>query len=131
MQVSREVATTDINRWLEAKRVRQSKKTLLADNIEVLVEEVMEGFITIDDDCNLTQRLRFPIGLNENIKELKFKSRLKVLEINEFLKNVKPGDNDGRVLAYILAATEQPLGIIQSLDTEDLGVSQSIAVFFL
>ena len=91
----------------------------------------MEGFISIDDDCNLTQKLRFPIGLHENIKELNFKSRLKVLEINEFLKNVKQGDNDGRVLAYILAATEQPLGIIQSLDTEDLGVSQSIAVFFL
>lgn len=131
MQVSREVAEKDVQRWLEAKRVRQSKKTLLADNIEVLVEEVMEGFISIDDDCNLTQKLRFPIGLHENIKELNFKSRLKVLEINEFLKNVKQGDNDGRVLAYILAATEQPLGIIQSLDTEDLGVSQSIAVFFL
>ena len=67
MQVSREVAEKDVQRWLEAKRVRQSKKTLLADNIEVLVEEVMEGFISIDDDCNLTQKLRFPIGLHENI----------------------------------------------------------------
>ena len=44
---------------------------------------------------------------------------------------VAQGDNDGRVLAYILAATKQPLGFIQALDTEDLGVSQSIAVFFL
>lgn len=131
MQVSREVAEKDVQRWLEAKRVRQTKRESLKDYIESLILEVMEGFISIDDDCNLTQKLRFPIGLHENIKELNFKSRLKVLEINEFLKNVKQGDNDGRVLAYILAATEQPLGIIQSLDTEDLGVSQSIAVFFL
>jgi hypothetical protein len=131
MQVSREVAEADVQRWLEAKRIRQSKKTLLADNVEALVESVMEGFITIDESCNLTQILRFPVGLNENVKQLSFKTRLQVLEVSPFLKKVEQGDGDGRVLAYILAATEQPLGIIQSLDTEDLGVAQSVAVFFL
>jgi hypothetical protein len=131
MQVSREVAEADVQRWLEAKRVRQSKKILLEGNVEVLIESVMEGFITIDENCNLTQVLRFPVGLHENIKQLNFKTRLQVLEVSPFLKKVEQGDGDGRVLAYILAATEQPLGIIQSLDTEDLGVSQSIAVFFL
>jgi hypothetical protein len=131
MQVSREIAEADVQRWLDAKRIRQSKKTLLADNVEALIESVMEGFITIDENCNLTQILRFPVGLNENVKQLNFKTRLQVLEVSPFLKKVEQGDGDGRVLAYILAATEQPLGIIQSLDTEDLGVAQSVAVFFL
>jgi hypothetical protein len=131
MQVSREVAEADVQRWLEAKRIRQTKRESLKEYIESLVLEVMDGFITIDENCNLTQKLRFPIGLNESVKELNFETRLKVLDVNPFLQKVAQGDNDGRVLAYILAATKQPLGFIQALDTEDLGVSQSIAVFFL
>ncbi len=131
MQVSREVAEADVQRWLEAKRIRQTKRESLKEYIESLVLEVMDGFITIDENCNLTQKLRFPIGLHENVKELNFETRLKVLDVNPFLQKVAQGDNDGRVLAYILAATKQPLGFIQALDTEDLGVSQSIAVFFL
>ena len=131
MQVSREIAEADVQRWLEAKRIRQTKRESLKEYIESLVLEVMDGFITIDENCNLTQKLRFPIGLNENVKELNFETRLKVLDVNPFLQKVAQGDNDGRVLAYILAATKQPLGFIQALDTEDLGVSQSIAVFFL
>jgi hypothetical protein len=131
MQVSREIAEADVQRWLEAKRIRQTKRESLKEYIESLVLEVMDGFITIDENCNLTQKLRFPIGLHENVKELNFETRLKVLDVNPFLQKVAQGDNDGRVLAYILAATKQPLGFIQALDTEDLGVSQSIAVFFL
>ena len=131
MQVSREIAEADVQRWLEAKRIRQTKRESLKEYIESLVLEIMDGFITIDENCNLTQKLRFPIGLHENVKELNFETRLKVLDVNPFLQKVAQGDNDGRVLAYILAATKQPLGFIQALDTEDLGVSQSIAVFFL
>ena len=51
--------------------------------------------------------------------------------INAKMKGVKSGDSDGRIVGYIAALTDQPSGIITSLDTEDNSLAQQIVAFFL
>ncbi len=51
--------------------------------------------------------------------------------IHSHLQGVKPSDADGRVGAYIAALTSTPKAVINCLDTEDYGIAQSIAIFFL
>ena len=74
--------------------------------------------------------LSWPIGDGGKINKLVFKPRLTVGEIHNNLKGIKSNDTDARIYAYIAALTDQPIGVIRSLDTEDYRVASSIVVFF-
>lgn len=131
--VSKEVAINDINEWLDAKKISSKKRVLQVEQIESLVSEVEDGNLSFDPETkSLTYKLKFPLeGENLNLSELKFKYRITSNDLAPYLKGVKPSDADGRLAAYICALTGQNSGYIRKLDTEDLSIAQSIAVFFL
>lgn len=131
MQVSKEIAIADVARWLDHKRVRQTKREEYKQHIESLVLAVQDGLLTVEENCTITQHLLWPIGENENIKELSFKPRLSQEQLNPYISKLSSGSADERLRAYICALTGQAVGIIGKLDTEDNTISQSIAVFFL
>jgi hypothetical protein len=126
--VSIELASQEVEKWLDCKRISPRKREKFADSIENLIEGFQDGILTLNEESNeITHHLIFPDG---ETKELVFKSQLNVGEIHNYLKQVKPGDGDGRVKAYISALTGKPSAIINRLDSEDYNVSAQVAVFF-
>jgi hypothetical protein len=132
IEINVDVATNDINAWLDAKRVRSTKRTEMKSSVDGLVKAVQDGLIVFDSETGfLTQTLLWPIGENEGVKTFNYKLRLNSFELDPFLKNVSSGDGDGRLRAYVAALTSQLPSVVSKLDTEDLSIAQSIAVFFL
>jgi hypothetical protein len=130
MVVSKEIAIQDVNRWLDYKRVRASKREDYKQHIDSLVAAIQDGLLTVEEDHTITQHLLFEIG-EGGTKELKFKPRLTQEQLNPYISKLASGSADERLRAYICALTGQAVGIISKLDTEDNTISQSIAVFFL
>ena len=130
--VSKQIATEEITKWLDSKGVRAKKRKENEDSIDELIEAVEEGYLVVDHDSNeLVLQLATPLGSDGQIKEFRFKPRLTVGEVHPFLKKLKAGDVDGRLLAYAQALTSQPAAVINSMDTGDQGLITTIALFFL
>lgn len=126
------VATLEVDKWLDNKRVRAKKREEQRDSIDTLIDAIAEGELVLDDDFNLIHNLRFPVG-NEGheIKQLTYVSRIKVSDIRKSLKGVKGGDSHGHMLAYVSALTAKPVAILSQLDTEDYPIAQAIMIFFV
>ena len=129
-KVSPQVAMQEVERWLDLKRIKASKRESNADTIEGLAESFEDGTLTLDDKGSITMNLTFGIGENESIKQLKFKPRISVGEIHQSLKGIKGTDADARIIAYMAALTGQMPAVIRKLDTTDHGIASGIVVFF-
>ncbi|HXP49324.1 MAG TPA: hypothetical protein VN922_05185, partial [Bacteroidia bacterium] len=98
--------------------------------IDILVDAMVEGWLTLGDDSVFTQKLKFPLTGELKMDSLTYKNRLTLSETQTYLQNVKTGDGDGRLLAYVCSLTSKGKAVLKNLDTEDYSVAQSIAVFF-
>jgi hypothetical protein len=134
-KISREIASQEINSWLDYKKVNDKKREAFADSIETLIDSICDGSLSLTPEKVLVQELRFPIGEDGKetmaIKSLSFKPRLKIQTIHMHLQGVKNGDADGRVLAYVAALSSTPKDALRGMDTEDFSIGQAIAIFFL
>src|SRR5688572_22991268 len=132
-KVSKEVATDEINKWLDSKKVFAGKREAYKDHIDIMIEAISEGCLTILEDGSIKQTLLFELNGGEGmaVKELQYKPRLNRKMVIPHLTNVKAGDGDGRVLATMAALTGQPKNILSSLDNEDSRIADSIVVFFV
>lgn len=130
-KVSADVAKKDIDKWLDYKRVKETKRESYKEQIESLVDSVADGDLVLSEEHELVQTLRFPLDGELALTELKYKPRLKVSTIHTHLNGVKSTDADGRICAYVAALTSKPKAVIKGLDTEDYSIAQSVAVFFL
>ncbi len=129
--VNLEQATEEVNSWLDHKKIGQKKRESQKDQIDSLIDAICEGVLTLDAEKNFVQTLKFPTEGEMPLKELKYAPRVKTGTFHLHLQGVKASDTDARICAYIAAITSKPKALIQKLDTEDYGVAQSIAIFFL
>ena len=126
-KVDLKAAKSEFDGWLSFKRIKESKRKQNDSFEEIIVDAIVNGDLSIDSNKVMTLK----IVDHESLKELKFKPRIKVRELNIKLKPFKSDDADGRILAYIAAITDQNTGIISGLYTEDYTVCQAIAMYFL
>lgn len=127
-QVSRDVAEMDVNRWLDHKRIKASKREKNKEAIDGIVESVMDGTFIIDDQCVIKHKLSFGLGNEESIVELNYSPRLTVGRIGEYTRLAKT--NDERVRGYIAALSGVANGIISTMDAEDYSVAGNVVIFF-
>lgn len=131
-KVTPEIATKEVNAWLEAKKIMKNTRDSNEDSTQLLIDAMVEGIIAIDEKTMvITHNLNFPIGDGEEIKKLEYRHRLNDRLLEPYLKGVKPTDSDGRLTAYICALTQNSRGIIKNMDSVDKKISLAIAVFFL
>lgn len=133
VKVPLDIATAEVNNWLDAKRITEKKRQEYADFIENLIEGVMEGFLVVNSDNTLTQKLAFPI-LDENQSEvlnsLNYKFRISEADKIKYRKSVQKDDNG--FMLTLLALTDAPRGHITLLDSSvDKPLADAIALFFL
>lgn len=131
IKLPKDVAEQEVIKWLDYKKVTESRREEKAEQIKALTNAISDGQVILNEDYTLQQVLLSEVGLEVKIKELKYKARLSGAQIQAHLQGVKPNDIDGRLYGYIAALTSQPKEIIRNLDTEDLYVAQTIAFFFL
>jgi hypothetical protein len=129
--ISKEVATQEIEAWLDAKRVRQSEREEKQARIDFLTEVIQEGLLVRKEDNTLVYTLLFPIGTELKTSELNFKPRLTIGVVNNYLSGLKATDGDNRMIAYARAVTSAPAETIKALDMEDYAVVSAIVGFFL
>lgn len=126
------LAMKEVEKWLDFKKVSLKKREEYENNIESLAEAISMGDVVLEADTHvLIQKLKFPLGKDGTVKELKFQPRLDVDTLHINLEGLKATNGDGRLLAHVCALTGQTKGVCKKLDTEDYGLSKGIASFFL
>lgn len=130
-KITKEIAVTELESWLDYKKISPAKRETQKDQINGLADAMVDGILSLNEDKSLSLVLRFPIGEKTPVAKIDFKPRLKMKTITDHLQGVKATDFDGRVVAYISALTNQTKTIIGDMDTEDFGLAQSIALFFI
>lgn len=134
-KVSRETAKKEVESYLDYKKVKARKRENLAPQIELFEDAIMDGSLVLDPDKFVfTHTLAFPLTNAKGditVRQLNYKPRLDVKEINSKMKGIKANDADGRVVGYISALTGQPSEILTRLDSEDNSLAQGFATFFL
>lgn len=127
-----ETASKEVTGWLDYKKVKASTRESYKAQIDMLIESVQDGTITIDPTTfAITHNLAVPVA-GIDLTTLEYKPRLTVGEKQRMSEKVKAVDIDGQIVATIAALTGKGMEThIKKLDTEDYKISQSIAVFFI
>jgi hypothetical protein len=134
--ISKEVATEEVTKWLDLKRIRDNKREASKPYIDEMVYAIMDGSLVLKENNGFTQKLLFPVKIkgengDEMIKEINFMPRMAIGELNIQLKKVDAEDNDARLLMHIVALTLENTGVIKKLETSDYKTAQAITMFFL
>lgn len=127
--VSLDVAISEVQKWLDHKRIRPAKRESLKIHIENLQNAIAEGDLVLNEDYTLTQKLLFPVG-ETSIDKLDYSPRITFSQVEPYLKTSGDG-GDGRLNATICALTKKPLGIIKAMDNEDRSLATDICIFFI
>ncbi len=130
-KITKEIALGEVSAWLDYKKIGDQKRETQKDQINSLVDAVVDGSLSFKDDKSIVLELKFPIGKDLFLKQMVFKPRLNMRTITAQLQGVKATDFDGRLLAYVAALSDQTKTILGDLDTEDFGLCQSVALFFI
>jgi len=130
-KINRDAAISDFERWLDYKRVSEIKREQSQEQENVIVDGIVSGVVTIDDDCNIHQGLVFPVEGEAGFDELVYRPRINRKMLQSKLRGVKSDDADGRISAYAAALTNKAVLQITKLDTEDLRIADAIVMYFL
>lgn len=131
-KISEDQATRDFEKWLEFRRINDRKREANEANEKTLIGAIMDGNLIVNEDGTLTQKLIFPTADGAGIKELNYSGRLNAGQRQAATKGVDAKDIEGRLIGYIAALTDQPLGVIKKIESgDDYDIATSIAVYFL
>jgi hypothetical protein len=90
---------------------------------KILVKQVMYGYITVSETGEITQKLHFPLKMNESeeVSEIKYTNRISAQLINSTIAQgqFKAGDGDGRLIANIAARSGRSILTVKRLDDFD------------
>lgn len=129
--LSADVASQEIEKWLDQKRISPAKRILYVHCVHRMVSAMCEGRLVLREDMVLEQTLLFPVGDKQEVKKFEFKPRVTVGELADALRGVEINDSIGRACAAVAAVTGQLKGIVAKMDPEDYSLSDSIIVFFI
>ena len=133
--VTQEVATKEVNSWLDYKHISDADREDFKSHITGLIDSVKDGTLTINQETfEITQKIKFPFDIGANVlSELKFKARATTGEITAKIEGMKvaASNGDGRLKAILCVLTGQSWGAIGKMDTVDTKVSNNVVVFFL
>ena len=128
-----DLAKKEVMDWLEFKKVRKSTINDSEEAIQKLADAVAEGLLSLDPETfEWKQKLMNPIKTEDSTtEELVYKPRLLAWEVQKAMKGVKTSDVFGIMFGIVAQLTGEFPQMIQKLDTEDYGICQNIALFFV
>ena len=133
--VDPEVALQDVTDWLDKRKIFPGQREKGQDQIDILVEAVSQGILVINpEDNSIEHKLIWPLENKEKVvtlASLKYSGRLNDNMMRPHTAGLKPGDSDGRLLAYIAGLTGVVRGVLVNLDSQDKRIAMAISIFFL
>lgn len=131
-KVDREVAISEVNKWLDYKQIDDATREANDDSIKKLVNAISDGYLVLNkDNFHFSYTLKFPTDGEDPVTALEFKSRINMALAHNRMQNIKPNDFLGMLFAYASALTGKPMGVIKAIDSVDNSVVQAITVFFM
>ena len=130
-KIERSVAESEVEEWLDVKKVSTSVREANKDSIDLLVDCICDGELVKKDNNEFKYTLKHPFGEEEKVTELTFKPRLNDKMLKPYLNGVKTNDGEGRLLAYIAALTGVQRAILENMDSVDKKVAMAVVIFFL
>jgi hypothetical protein len=129
-KMSLEQATEEVQNWLDYKGFEIEAEDDEMKEVIALAKKVRSGDLVINEDRTITHKLRFPIGKDEEIKEVTYQARIKAKDFEAKAKGAKTSSPLSFVHAKIAAIATLNTEIVRNMDTVDYNVAQSIAGFF-
>lgn len=130
--VSREQAEIEVDRWLyEVKRIRQriiEEDTDLQSSREKLINNMIDGIISIDEEGYIELQLMFPENIG-NQKSLRFKPRMK-MEDQRGMRKFKSNDFIGQTASTMAVLCSMNTALMLQLEMADMVRAQDIIVFY-
>lgn len=131
--VNAETALTDLERWLDGKKLSRFKREEAEKNKQIayLCTEIEDGYLTVETDGTLRQKLRFPTSGEAPITHVTYKQRINIGTVEAIMKREKAEGNLALIRCYAQAITGLNGQIINKLDDVDVSLMQTIAGFFM
>jgi hypothetical protein len=126
-QINKETATEEVNKWLETMRITPRKRDGKTEQISKLIEMVMYGEVSFNEQGNPVQKLEEPLP---NYEELVYANRIKVDGLISKGKLESSVDAFTTTCIMISSATGISVALAKKLDMKDLEVPSVILSFF-
>ncbi len=134
--INEQTALQEFTEWMDAKKVKAKTREQLQPNIEMLVDCICDGILSIDPSTNaITHKLDFPVLDKKGepyMTSLTYKARLTGEEQTQANKSLRPSDPlEMRLLATASALTGKLIAELNKMDTADMKITQAISLFFM
>lgn len=130
--MSLELATAEVDKWLDRKKLLPSRRNNARTTIENLAEAVQFGILAIKDDGTIIHTLQDPVTDTNGtpvLTELTYKARISTDEVLKAYGRLKNNTPDAQLIALIELLTGS--SFITKLEVGDLSIAKSIGVFFM
>lgn len=131
-KVDRAIAEQEVSEWLDYKKVKPASRESNKQFVDVLIDSVMYGNVTIDAETKvITQTLDFPLKNKDGVETLTtltYKSRS---DAGALQKKAEGAKGMGIYTAYGSELTGQITATLNRLDSEDFKILQAITIFFV
>lgn len=132
--LSIEVAEKELEAWVSRKKLLPSRMKAVKDMLPVLIEPLQYGYITINTDGSIDQKLIEPVCDSNGVPaltDIKYKARVTPTEQNNAYAKMKDKDIDSKALATLSLLTDLAPAMINKLENQDRQIADSIAIFFI
>ena len=129
-----DAAHKEVMALLAKKKLFPKRIEKLAGAIEAVAEAISFGFVVINEDGSITQKLVEPImnqGGGVALAELSYKARIEPSVMNAKVSAAKPAGPDEKIMTYAVAYTGQVSAMINKLDQTDRNTCDAISLFFM
>lgn len=120
-------AEEEVNTLLDKKKIFPKRREQLQIAIDTVAEAISYGYVTIDEEGAIQQKLVSPVG---ELTELKYQPRVAPDVVNKIIGGLKNDTQTNRNLAYIKLYTGELEATINKLEPTDRTTADSIAFFF-
>lgn len=138
-----EMAIGELTKFLKKYKKKEFRRGLMTDDkikedyVDV-IEALEDGYLVIDEKLNLKYTLREPLmpedknaDVSLGIKEITFRSRVKPSAKADLMDGLDVQKQAGKFsMRYISYIIQQPIGILDKLDSDDYDVLSQICSVF-
>lgn len=131
--ISIELAEQELDAWVSRKKLLPSRMKAVKEILPVLVEPLQYGFLTIQADGSIDQKLIEPVCDSNGVpvlSSLKYKARVTPTEQNNAFAATKDKTVEGRTMAMLSLLTGEMPAMINKLENQDRQIADTIALFF-
>jgi len=124
-------ALKDVERWLDYKKIGNSKREINKDFINMLADAVADGDLVLEEDFKWKYTLKFPLENESPVRTISFMPRVSLKEINEYQGKAKASSGSDVMVMYLSLLSGVAKEVIRNFDTEDFNLISSIGIFFM